>query len=51
MIINGLEVFHDHDDMRGIPLNCIRININEIENMKDDNYSVEDVEDMLTNEE
>lgn len=35
MIINGLEVFHDNDDMRGLPLNCVRININEIENTKE----------------
>ena len=49
MIINGLEVFHDHDNMRGIPLNCIRININEIENIKEriDNYSVEEFDKVL----
>ena len=35
MIINCLEVFHDHDNMHDIPLNCIKININEIENMKE----------------
>ena len=48
MIINGIEVFHDHDDMH-IPLNCIRIDINEIENIKEriDNYSAEEFDKVL----
>ena len=49
MIINGTEVFHDNDKIHGIPLNCIKININEIENIKEqiNNYSAEEFNKVL----